>query len=74
MIIKSFELKKKVKDKHFFLIYGNNQGLINEIINQDLKNLFPQDTFRYEEVDILKDSKISKEIYLINHSLKQKKQ
>ena len=57
MIIKSFELKKKVKDQHFFLIYGNNQGLINEIINQDLKNLFPQDIFRYEEVDILKDSK-----------------
>ena len=55
MIIKSFELIKKIKNKHFLLIYGNNQGLIDEIINQDLKQILPQDIFKYEEIEILKN-------------------
>ena len=38
MILKFFELKKKNLDKdNFFLLYGNNTGLIQEIINQSLK-------------------------------------
>ena len=33
MIIKSFEInKKKFDDKNLFLIYGENEGLKNEII------------------------------------------
>ena len=33
MIIKSFEINRKKFDKeHFFLIYGENEGLKNEII------------------------------------------
>ena len=38
MIVKYFELKKQnLKEKNFFLLYGNNQGLINETIQDTLK-------------------------------------
>ena len=38
MIVKHFELSKKIskKDK-FFLLYGNNSGLIKEVIEKNLK-------------------------------------
>ena len=35
MILKTFELEKKnIKIKNFFLFYGENQGLKNEIIEK----------------------------------------
>ena len=40
MIIKSFEVNRKKFDKeNFFLIYGENEGLKNEIIEFLKKNL-----------------------------------
>ena len=55
MIIKSFELKNKLKNNKFFLIYGNNKGAISEIINETLINYLPQKHFKYEENEVLKD-------------------
>ena len=38
MILKTFELKKiKIDNYRFFLIYGNNKGFIEEIIEDNLK-------------------------------------
>ena len=40
MIIKTFEIDKKKFDKqNFFLVYGENEGLKNEIIQTIKKNL-----------------------------------
>ena len=40
MIIKTFEINRKKFDKeNFFLIYGENEGLKNEIIKILKKNL-----------------------------------
>ena len=56
MIVKFFELKKKnLKENKFFLLYGNNQGLIEETINETLKPVFPKNVFSYEESEILRD-------------------
>tara|TARA_B100000780_G_C21080117_1_gene434893 strand:+ start:255 stop:1247 length:993 start_codon:yes stop_codon:yes gene_type:complete len=53
MIIKSFELDKiKVKDG-FFLFYGNNQGLKNEVIMDKFKIKFTESTYNYDEGEIL---------------------
>ncbi len=53
MIIKSFELDKiDLNDKQFFLLYGENQGHKNELIQKkfkkDLKNIY-----NYEESEVL---------------------
>ena len=53
MIIKSFELDKiDLNDKQFFLLYGENQGHKNELIQKkfkkDLKNIYT-----YEESEVL---------------------
>ena len=38
MIVKHFELSKKISEKDkFFLLYGNNSGLIKEVIEKNLK-------------------------------------
>ncbi len=56
MIIKSYEVKKKeFKNIKFFLLYGKNQGLINETIKFDLKPKLSENIHRYEETEILKD-------------------
>jgi len=55
MIIKYFELKKKIKDNKYFLLYGNNDGLIEETINNTLKPELPKNLNLYEENEILKD-------------------
>jgi DNA polymerase III subunit delta len=68
MIIKSFELKKKnLNEKKFFLLYGNNEGLIDETIQETLKPILAKNIFNYEEADILKDVENFKE-NLINKS------
>ena len=48
MIIKQYELKKKIspKDK-FFLLYGENTGLIEETIKLSLKPILPKKVFNY---------------------------
>ena len=54
MIIKHFELKKNLDKKiNFFLIYGQNRGLVEEIIDNVLKPIFPTNILNYEETEIL---------------------
>ena len=56
MIIKFFELKKKDINKiKFFLLYGNNRGLIDETLNKTIKPSKTQNIYNYEENDILKN-------------------
>tara|TARA_Y100000996_G_scaffold404351_1_gene378362 strand:+ start:819 stop:1814 length:996 start_codon:yes stop_codon:yes gene_type:complete len=56
MIVKNFELKsKKIKDYKFYLLYGNNKGLIEETIKNQFKKNLPKNVFNYEESEVLKD-------------------
>ena len=56
MIVKFFEIKKKNLDKdNYFLLYGNNTGLIQETINQSLKPIKSKNIFNYDEDEIIKD-------------------
>ena len=67
MIIKNFELKKKIKDSKYFLLYGNNEGLIQETIEEILKPNLSKNIYNYEESDILKNIEDFKE-NLLNKS------
>ena len=63
MIVKYFELKKNViQEKKFFLLYGKNEGLIEETIKTSLKPILPKNIFNYEEKEILDDDPF-REVY-----------
>ena len=56
MIVKSFEINKiNISKTNFFLFYGENEGLKNEIINSKFKNKYLGNIFRYEEKEILSE-------------------
>ena len=58
MIIKSFEIsKKKFDNQNIFLIYGENEGLKNEIIHL-LKKSFKGDIENYDETQIISDNEL----------------
>ncbi len=69
MIIKRFELNRnKINKFDFFLLYGKNEGLQNEIIDLHLIKDFDGEIIKYDESEFLK----SKEIIiseLLNKSL-----
>ena len=68
MIVKTFEINKKNFDnQNFFLIYGENEGQKDEII-QILKNSFKGQTENYEETQIIKNLELFYE-KLFNQSL-----
>ncbi len=68
MIIKHYELRNNLKGKsNYFLLYGQNSGLIEEIIDKDLKPIFPKNIFKYDESEILSDINAFKE-GLVNKS------
>ena len=68
MIIKHYELKNNLKGKNnFFLLYGQNSGLIEEVIDKDLKPIFSKNIFKYDESEILSDIGAFKE-GLVNKS------
>ena len=67
MIVKYFELKKKIKDNKYFLLYGNNEGLIEETIEEILKPILAKNIYNYEETEILKNVENFKE-NLLNKS------
>jgi len=53
MISKHFEVKK-IKDKYnYFLFYGENEGLKNEIIMSCFNNFSKENTYKYFEKDII---------------------
>ena len=56
MILKSFNAFKLKPENNFFLIYGKNEGLKIEIINNLLKN--KKEIVTYEEKEILDNSEI----------------
>ena len=54
MIIKTFEIDRvDLKKNNFFLLYGENQGHKNEVINNKFKKLFPNSIYQYEESEII---------------------
>ena len=53
MIIKSFELNKIDYKTKFFLLYGNNQGHKNQVIEEKFKKKFSESIYHYEESEIL---------------------
>ena len=53
MIIKSFELNKTEYKEKFFLLYGENQGHKDEIINNKFKKKYAECTYFYDENQIL---------------------
>ena len=68
MIIKTFEInKKKFDNQNFFLIYGDNEGLKNEIIN-NLKQNFNGTVENLDETEIIKNLELFYE-KLFNQSL-----
>ncbi len=68
MIIKNFEIdKKKFNNQNFFLVYGENEGLKNEII-ASLKKKFKGTCENYEEAQIINNNEMFFE-QLFNRSL-----
>ncbi len=58
MILKSYELNKlKLENYNFYLLYGNNEGLKEEIIKELFKKNYQNKTFIYEEKEILDNKK-----------------
>ena len=56
MIFKFFELKnKKLDNFNYFLLYGNNSGLIEETISNHLKPIKTSNIFNYDEDEIIKN-------------------
>ncbi len=54
MIIKSFEINKiNFKKINFFLLYGENEGLKNEVIKREFVNKFNKNIIKYEEKEVL---------------------
>ena len=59
MIVKSFEINKKIVDKYkFFLLYGKNEGLKNEIIQSLFLKDFEGQIDKYDEIEFLKNTEI----------------
>ena len=53
MIIKSYELNKiNLKKNNIYLLYGENEGLKNKVINDTFKE-FLKSTYKYDEKEIL---------------------
>ncbi len=62
MIVKFFEIKKiNLKNKKYFLLYGKNEGLIEETIKETLKPKLPGNVYNYEEKEILENISSFKE-------------
>ena len=62
MIIKTFELNKlNINHYNFYLFYGENEGFKNETIKNNFEPLYKNQTYKYDEKEILenKDSFIN---------------
>ena len=54
MIIKSYEISKiDTKEKRFFLLFGVNEGHKNQIIREKFKKYNSQNTYIYDEAEVL---------------------
>ena len=71
MIVKTYEVsRKRFENQNFFLIYGENEGQKNEII-QILKKNFKGQTENYDETQILNNKEVFYE-KIFNQSLFEK--
>ena len=72
MIIKSFEIRKINQNKsNIMLIYGENEGLKNNIMESLIKD--EDNTFKYEEKEILDNKNEFIESIFSSHYLRIKK-
>ena len=56
MIFKSFEFKNiNINNYNYYLFYGENNGLKNELVEKHFKNQFKENLYNYEEETILKN-------------------
>ena len=56
MITKSFEINKiNFNKNHFYLLYGENEGFKNEIIQSYFEKKYLKKIYRYDESEILKN-------------------
>ena len=56
MIIKAFEINKiKINNYKLYLLYGENEGYKNETIKKYFEKVYLNQTFRYEEKEILEN-------------------
>ncbi len=63
MIVKNFELnRKKLNLNKYFLLYGNNSGLIEETIEKTLKPNLPKNIITYDENEIMNNHNFLEEI------------
>ena len=54
MIIKTYQLEKiKETQSNYYLLYGENEGYKNQVINDVLTNSFKNNINRYEETEII---------------------
>ncbi len=53
MIVKNFEIEKFINKERFFLLYGENEGLKEDIILSISKNYPKESIFKYTEKEVL---------------------
>lgn len=59
MILKTFELEKiNFKKSNFYLLYGENQGHKNEIIEKKFKINYSENIYRYDENEVINNKEI----------------
>ncbi len=63
MIIKSYELQKtNLKNRGYFLFYGNNRGLIKEVLEKNINILVSKNNiYKYDESEIINNLEIFNE-------------
>ena len=59
MILKSFEERKiDLNNQKVHLLYGENQGQINDFIKNVFKKKFKDEVFIYDEVEVIKNENL----------------
>ena len=59
MILKSFEEKKiNLINQKIHLLYGENQGQINDFLKNVFKKNFKNEIFTYDEVEVIKNENL----------------
>ena len=73
MIVKSYELLKIKNNLNFFLFYGKNEGLKNQLIKQLLEKNNNSNVIKYDEKEILENEDIFFESILSNSLFENEK-
>ena len=59
MILKSFEEKKiNLVNQKIHLLYGENQGQINDFLRKVFRKNFENEIFTYDEVEVIKNENL----------------